>query len=155
MSRFDRQRTISYCSSTTMSLSWVISNIYLDIDRKSRNLYTAPVFNVRWRKYDKSLAVSTKYRNVTDERTDGRMDGQNCYINTARQHGRAIKINRWPKHLHSISISSILTSFIYYKTHIKKNCDLQLGILTTGQSHLAKWTCQGAPPPLWNDGKVA
>jgi len=35
------------------------------------------------------LAVSIEYRNVTDRRTDGQTDIQNCYINIARQYADA------------------------------------------------------------------
>jgi len=55
MSRFDRAHMTSYCNSiVTMALTCIVSDIYPDIDRKSRNIYPNRIHAHVWDdSYDK------------------------------------------------------------------------------------------------------
>ena len=109
-----------YRSILTVALSCIVSRIQPDIGRKSRNLYTPPLFNASmdkgWprRNFERCLVLETLecwgyhmlkkvWRYVkpfryniaawqTEERTDGRTDGRNSFIINALLCWRAIKI---------------------------------------------------------------
>ena len=108
MAPFDRSHTSSYSPSmVTMAISCIGCEILRLIGRKSQIFFTPPVFSalaggdsvgISWRRLmlvklewlgyrtvKKTMticqAVFIQYRDVTN----GRSDGQNCYINIARQ----------------------------------------------------------------------
>jgi len=107
MAPFDRSHTSSYFPSiVTMALSCINYEIEQLTGRKSGNFYTPPVFSAPAR--DDAIVISWRclmliklkllgYRMVkklwryvkpfsSNTITDGQMDGQNSYINIARQH---------------------------------------------------------------------